>query len=366
MKNLILSILFLLIISSLSAQDGYYYLTHYEMNDEFCDSKINSMVFDQTSNLFLASRKGVAVFDGTNWRQVKDIPTNVLVLKSDSAHHVIYAGMKNEFGVITQDKYGRYCYKALIERKENAGTYNQIVLNDDVVLFYSSKTIYSVNRTNNKDISLLKNEGNNEYSGIFVRRASKEVDGEIKKTGTVYVNEKGKGICKYENGNLSLIPDGSKFKDCKILFYTTFNAYNIIFGTDENKLFLFGKKGIQQFSKNTEVRSFLEENILKDGLDFSQKYFVLSTLTGGCVLIDKETGKINYYVNYMSGLPDDEINSIAIDRNNCLWISHDEGLSSMDADLKIRDYSSYPGIYGNVNDVILKGKNLYVASDNGI
>jgi class 3 adenylate cyclase len=131
-------------------------------------------------------------------------------------------------------------------------------------------------------------------------------------------------------------------------------------------LYLFGKKGIYQFSKNTQVRSFLQENILRNGLDFNQEYFVLSTLTGGCVIIDKKYGKIKFHINYMSGLPDDEINAVVLDRFNALWISHDDGLSSLNPGQQIRDYSPYPGIYGNINDVTLQGDNLYVASDDGI
>jgi hypothetical protein len=230
----------ILIVYSVSAQDGYYYLSHYTINEKYSDRKINSIVFDTTSTLFLANRKGVAVFDGSTWSHVLNIPLNVLVLQLDSVHNRIYAGMKGEFGVISRDPYGRFMYEALIEYTDSNEEFNQIILNDDKLIFYSDRSIYEIQGNDLKNVFELENPDNLEYSGIFVRRSSREIDGEIKKVGTVYVNVKGKGICKSENGNLNLVPGGNKFKNTKILFYTTFNAYNIIFGTDDNKLFELG------------------------------------------------------------------------------------------------------------------------------
>ena len=68
----------------------------------------------------------------------------------------------------------------------------------------------------------------------------------------------------------------------------------------------------------------------------------------------------------MTGLPDDEIFAFSKDKNNSLWFSHEHGLSSCSLDLPVRDYTPYPGIYGNINDVLVKSNRLYVASNEGV
>jgi class 3 adenylate cyclase len=312
------------------------------------------MAFDHNSAILLASRKGVALFDGTSWKRIQNIPLNVLILKSDTVSQIIYAGLKNEFGYIFKDQLGVYKYKSLKQSVEGTGEFKQIIITNEEVFFYSDRSIFIVNKNNYSVIKKIKNINNDLYKGIIVRK------------NKIYINVKDIGICTFNGEKLVPHKSGKIFKNSELLFYTTFNNVNILVGTNENKLYVFNGKKFRQFSKNTQVRDFLEENILWNGLDFSQKYFVLSTLTGGCVVIDKVYGKIKYSINYMTGLPDDEIYAMAIDKNNALWIAHEHGLSNFNPDLNIRDYSSYPGIYGNINDVLIKGISIYVASNNGV
>jgi len=354
-KKIFISAIFLLILNSVvNSQEGHFYLNHYEIDETFVDSKVQSIAFDNNSVIFIASRKGVAIFDGISWKQVQNIPPNALALKADSSSQIIFAGLKGEFGYIYKDKKGTYQYVKIKQTDNNSNEFSQIIITDKDVFFYSKKKIFIINKNDYSDIKPLINDNNSQYAGIIIRK------------NKIYINVQGKGMFKLEENLLIPLKDGKKFKNCEILFYTSFNNPNIILGTDDNKLYLFNSTKFKQFSNGTQVRNFLNENILQNGLDFSGKYFVLSTLTGGCVIIDKIKGKIKYNINYMTGLPDDEIYSIATDKNKSLWIAHEHGLSSCDPDLNIKDYSSYPGIYGNINDIMIKGKNIYVASNSGV
>ncbi len=354
-KNHLILLTVLLLINSIAlSQEGHFYLSHYEINELYADNKIKSIAFDNNSSVLLASRKGVAIFNGTSWNRVQNIPSNVLTVKSDSTSQIIYTGLKNEFGYIFTDTLGIYKYVQLKQSEGITDVFSQIIVTEEEVFFYSNKSIFIVNKKDLSNIKKLKNEAGVEYSGILIRK------------NNIYINVKNKGVCKLEDNSLILHKDGKKFKNTKILFYTTFNNVNTLIGTNDNKLYLFNGKIFKQFSSKTEVRNFLKENILWNGLDFSKEYFVLSTLTGGCVIIDKIYGKIKYNINYITGLPDDEIYAITIDKNNSLWIAHEYGLSSCDLNLNIKNYSSYPGIYGNINDVIIKEKSIYAASNNGV
>jgi hypothetical protein len=350
----ILLIISLLIQLSSLAQDGHIYLSHYEIDESYTDSRIKSIAFDTWSSALLASRKGVAVFNGTDWARVQNVPANVLCLKANSSAQIIYTGLKDEFGFIFKDTLGRYKYEPIMQFEENTGEFSQIILTSDDVVFYSHKSIFMVSLEAHTRVTQLKNEANVSYSGIIIHK------------NQLFVNVKGKGVCKLTDNQLTPLKDGKRFKDKEILFSTTCNKIYELIGTNDNQLYFFNGNKFKPFSNRTEVRDFLNENILWNGFDFSEEYFAINTLTGGCVIIDKVYGKVKYNINYMTGLPDDEIYAMALDNNNALWMAHPHGISSCELDLSIRNYSPYPGIYGNINDVILRNRRVYVASNNGV
>jgi len=347
-------IISLLINTLVFSQDGHIYISNYEVNESYSNSRARSIAFDDQSSVLLASRKGVVVFNGTSWKRVQNIPANVLILKANASAEIIYTGLKNEFGYIFKDTLGAYKYHPIKQLDENTGEFNQIILTKNEAVFYSNKSIYFVDLKDHTKVRQLEKEDHTNYNGILIRK------------NQLYINVSGKGVCKFDGEKLILHKDGRKFRNSKILFNTTCNQVNILIGTNQNGLYLFNGKKFKQFLGRTQIRDFLKENILWNALDFSEDYFAINTLTGGCVIIDKVYGKIKYNINYMTGLPDDEIFAMAIDKNNALWIAHQHGLSSCDLELNIRNYSPYPGIYGNINDIMIKNNRIYVASNNGV
>ncbi|MGC9375016.1 MAG: SpoIIE family protein phosphatase [Bacteroidales bacterium] len=83
-------------------------------------------------------------------------------------------------------------------------------------------------------------------------------------------------------------------------------------------------------------------------------------------IVNKKTGKIVYTINYQNGLPDDEIYSLGLDNNNGLWLAHEFGISRVDFNLPIREYSHYPGLEGNLIASLWHNNQLYVATNEGV
>ncbi len=346
-------ILFSLFLNGFS-QEGYVFITNYKTDKSFTDSKVYAVEFNNISNLFLANRTGIAIFDGVTWNMVINGPMNSFALEADSTKQKIYVGAKDCFGYISAEKNGTYRYFPIQNFKYNLGDFTKILTTDDKIVFYSEKNIFIISKNNEKDNFQLKSEDHGLFSGIFTRK------------NNLYVNINGIGICKLENKDLKPLKNGQKFKDSRIHFSVYGNAKNIILGTDQNKIYIFDGQKFLQFSGFSEIRKFLEENILWDGIDISVEYFAVTTLTGGCVIINKEFGKIEQTINYQTGLPDDEIFSISKDNENGIWLTHEHGFSRFDPNIQIRNYSSYPGIYGNINDVLQKKDQLYVATNEGV
>ncbi|NJO89604.1 MAG: hypothetical protein HC831_12130 [Chloroflexia bacterium] len=139
----------------------------------------------------MASRKGVAVFNGTDWARVQNVPANVLCLKADSTAQIIYTGLKDEFGFIYKDTLGKYKYQAIKQFEENTGEFNQIILTSNQVIFYSAGSIFMVDLQDHTKVAQLKNDKNVRYSGLLIRK------------NQLYVNVVGTGVCKLSDNQVN-------------------------------------------------------------------------------------------------------------------------------------------------------------------
>ena len=89
-------------------------------------------------------------------------------------------------------------------------------------------------------------------------------------------------------------------------------------------------------------------------------------LEGGALVVEKKSGKIKFTINYINGLPDDEIFAIGVDNNNGLWLSHQFGLTRADMQLPIDNFSIYPGLKGNLITSLWHKNELYIATSEGV
>lgn len=92
----------------------------------------------------------------------------------------------------------------------------------------------------------------------------------------------------------------------------------------------------------------------------------LSTLKGGVVFLNPTSGKIDQIINYQSGLPDNEVYAMALDREKSIWIAHKDGFTLVSPGLFFRNFSSYPGLKGDLLSVINYNDTLYVGTSLGL
>ncbi len=354
LHTILTAVIILLFFSPLFSQEGHIYISNFDVDNAQLDSKITSIEFDEAGLAYVAGRKGVAVFDGEKWEQIKQIPNNVNEIKYDTATKKMFIGLKNEVGELIRCNNGSYQYNSLYKFFRTGLVFNKICLSKDKAYFYSEKLVFSVDKSNPELFDSISAPGKANFTGIILRKNS------------VYVNISGKGFHRINGVTLKPINTPSELKYSTVLFSTGFNSKNILFGTNKNKIYLFNGQKFVQFAEHTEIRDFLHENILWDGIDFSGKYFAVTTLTGGCAIIDKSYGKIINVINYQTGLPDDEIFTIAKDINQGLWLAHEHGVSRCDPDLPLKYYSTYPGLSGNINDILVKQGVLYAATSEGL
>jgi class 3 adenylate cyclase len=341
-------------IYALSAQNGHLYITNFDIDEKHSHHRINDIKFNESNVAFIANKYGVASFNGMIWNKIDKIPSNVIAMKIDTSTNHIYLGLKNEIGYLKPTINGVFEYHKIHAFKKEIGDFSQVTITNQLVVFYNDKSINLIEKTNPAKIVQFNSKDYGNFAGIF------------QFNNKVFVNIRHKGLFEIYNLNLKKFGANKLFKDERIRFYTSYNKTKIILGTSSNRIYLFDGNKFVQFAEFTEIRNFLDDNILWDGIDLSPKYFAVSTLNGGCAVIDKIYGKIVYIIDHNSGLPDDEIFDIAIDKNNGLWLAHEKGLSRCDINLPIRNYSSYAGLSGAINDILRVKNKVYVATNNGV
>lgn len=332
------------------AQEGSSYITNFNLSESVYSNQNWSIVQDHDEVMLFANRRGILTYDGAYWQEVS-VPDIIFTMAGDPRKNRIYAGCRNGFGFLSKDEKGIYNYTELSTTLKNAVEISSLELTSDAVYFYNNETINRCLLDNLSNMRQWTTSPNNPFAGM------------LKFKDKIYVLVSGKGLYVVENDSLQAVK-GAVSTPGEILFSVPFDQTHIMVGTGSDELFLFDGKTFTKFV--FEGQKQVIENILSTGVELNDNEIVISTVTGGCLIVDKKTGATKQSINYRTGLPDDELYAMGKDRNNGLWLSHEYGLSRIDNNLPVRNYSSYPGLEGNLNSVAVKGGTIYIATSQGV
>ena len=351
MRKIIITYITLIFLSAATshAQEGTPFITHFEEVKEL--ETQNWSITQSNENIMLfANRRGILTFDGQSWNQVK-LPYIPLVVKKNPFNQKVYVGANNNYGILTKNNKGLYEYQSLVSDTVDVGLITKIKFTDSTIFFYGEQTITRHSLTN-QDKYKRWNAGNKSFTGIVLTAKN------------TFFNVSGEGLYRLESDTLFPIVTGFYTENSEILFSLPYNDQRVIVGTDDSKLYTFD--GIKYYNYNINDDGYLKESILADAVMISDTLIAFATLYGGVEIVNKQTGKIVYTINYQNGLPDDEIYSLGLDNNNGLWLSHAFGISRVDFNLPVRNFSTYPGLEGNLIASLWHNNQLYVATNEGV
>lgn len=340
----------LLSFAVVSAQKGNLFITSYDL-EKVLDKQVFSICEDSYQNMLFATRKGILFFDSESWDVIStpDIP---LVIRKDLTGSRIFVGCRNDCGYLERQPEGHYIYASFLTDSIKPGDITGIKQTSLHVYFYSTAGVIRVNKMYPDEQDFILPDSATYYNGI------------IGFGENIYVNVFPDGI-KAINGT-DTVPsiDQHLIGREQILFSIPINDNNVLIGTGSNALFLFDGSYLTPYK--IEDQAYLNESYLVDGISLDNNNFVVSTILGGCLMIDKSTGKTLYTINNQTGLPDDEIYALGFDSNKGIWLSHTYGLSRVDPFMPVKNYNTYPGIIGYLFSSTVFNNTLYVSAYNGI
>jgi len=348
-KSLYLFVLIILFAPSLFAQKGTPFITHFDEAKKI-ESQNWAISQDDQNVMLFANRKGILSFDGHAWKLIS-LPYIPFTLKKSPYRDRVYVGANNNYGYLERDPKGFIEYTSLSDSAE-IGIITRILFTDTTIFFYGDQTITRHNRNNPSEFKRWKAKKFNPFTGMLTTREN------------TFFNVFGEGLYRLESDTLFPLVTGFYTKDSEILFSLPYSESRVLVGTDDSKLYTFD--GIKYYNYNINDEGYLKESVLADGQIISDTLYAFGTLYGGVEVVNKITGKIVYTVNYQNGLPDDEIYALGLDNNNGLWITHGFGVSRVDFSLPVRNYSTFPGLSGNLLSSVWHNNQLYVATSNGV
>jgi serine phosphatase RsbU (regulator of sigma subunit) len=350
MKKIFALISLLILYLPLKAQDGARLLTNYKESTEI-ENQNWAICQDDNNVMLFANRRGILSYDGQSWNYIS-MPTMPYSLKYDPDKKRVFVGGDNNYGYMARDEKGIYKYFSISGDSSSVGLISKIIYTDTTVYFYGDQCISRHNiRTGNLE-RRFRPKDRESFTGMFITPKS------------TYINVITHGLFKLEHDSLfPVITDSLSLYD-EILFSLPYDSLNVLLGRNNGELSLFD--GSQYTGYQIQDEGYLRQNILSEGLSISDSLYAFSTLEGGVLVVEKRSGKIKYTINYINGLPDDEIFALGADNNHGLWLSHQYGLTRADMQLPIDNFSIYPGLKGNLITSLWHNNELYIATSEGV
>lgn len=325
-------------------------LTHYGDKRDI-ENQSWAICQDENNVMMFANRRGISTFDGQSEGLIQ-IPTIPGSLGYCNTNRRVYVGGENNYGYLNRDEKGNYLFVSLLKERDGIGLITKIIFTDTTVYFYGEQSISRHNLQTGELEMRLYMKDNNPFTGMFNTQKN------------TFINVSSGGLYRLESDTLFPIVTGYKLENEEVLFSLPYDDKMVLLGLGNDSLYLFD--GIRFIPYRIEDDGYLKQNGLSDGISISDTLYAFSTFGGGAIVVSKRSGALRKTINYLRGLPDDEIFAMGTDNNNGLWLSHQYGLTRAELILPVGDFTMYKGLTGNLMSSLWHNNKLYVATSEGV
>ncbi|MFM1874920.1 MAG: hypothetical protein RL266_657 [Bacteroidota bacterium] len=343
-------IVLLFLASSFAAfgQNGLPFMTDIELNRQFNDSRISSIVQDGEKSMLFSTSRGLIKFDGSAWQRISTpSPTQRVVYHPMSKR--IFVGLKQGVVEVSRSDSGTYEVKS-IPGIDSRQPFSQILCTDQDIFLLSDNEMFSLSPLEDKPAERFAFP-DKLISGSFIH------DGQLY---LIYYQE---GLFRWSGSKLIAIGNDKTLGDEQMLFSFE-TAQGTFVGFESDMLYQFKNDAFKPVKAH--LQRFLSENLLSDGLALNDSLMALSTLAGGAIVVNINSHELEYRFDYSTGAKDNEIFCLGQDGDDGLWLAYEDGLTRVDLLQPVRSFSGYPGLEGNITTSLMANGQLHVGTGNGV
>ena len=331
------------------------FVNNYTADDYGAEKQNFSIIQDKRGLIYVANiDEAVLVFDGTQWNRIS-VPNTPVISLCKAFNDTIYVGAKNDFGYLepTLDfglKYHSFKDKVPEHQRIFGKIWQVDYAKDSTIIFLSSDYLffYKNGRLSKLSIdSIAKNS-------LFLRM--------FKIRDEIYFSLKYKGLYKYDKGSLRFIPESEKlwptmtmlpYPSEQILIFSFFDGF-----------FLYSKKGIKKIK--TPIDNYLIRNVYR-AIPLTNRYYAFALVKGGVLITDLMFRPIQM-LDLNSGLFNDKVQNLFLDKDNDLWLALDNGIASVHlfSPFTLFDYNYGFKKSTKIFNALLYKDTLYIANSDGL
>jgi hypothetical protein len=348
MRFLLIFLSIVALTTRVCSQSGDYFLSQYTPNDERIDYLSYGMAQDKFGLLYFTNKNGVLEFDGKHWFIVN---TPGAVYTIATLENEVFAAGIFGFGKLQYNEAGQRVFQKLSDTlKEGKDIFGSLVVGD-FIYFLNEQHVFIHAVTTGETTTITSTPAQGIFTHVF--RLENEV----------FIQSE-TGLWKVDKNGLTPAPFPWNASDP-----ISFSAYQAttqqkIIGTESGKLYLAKSGQIQNLSLTNAAR--LISSVMVNATWLSEQKVAIGTLRGGVFFVDISTGTIEEITDYQSGLPDNEVYALFVDRNQGVWVAHDYGFTRIAPHLPFRSYNHYPGLQGNLLCAISWDGTVYVGTTVGL
>ena len=293
-------------------------------------SQVFASGFDHRGIFYAANSGGVLEYDGAHWRRITVPGTTFLYGLSVASDGVIYVGGIGQIGLIREDAAGGKEFVSLLDH-----------LPPEELPF--TQEIWEVNATSEGvffggNTKVLRwHEGRLD---VFTPETDSVIF-DCWSGSRLFVQGIGRGLYRLEDDRLKLVSDDPVVREETICGVIDWEDDSVLIATKSDGLYLLGPRGLERFE--TEVDTFLREQVLNKMILLSSGRLALGTFNGGVAVIDRH-GRFEHLFDESAHLPNQTIVHLTEDREGGLWCSLGNGLARVDLQSPMTFYDRSNGL----------------------
>ncbi len=364
---LLIIIIFIPLGFSEECQRGSYFIRNYTPEEYRGFPQVWAVIQDKRGIMYFGSSDGIIEFDGIKWDIIKIRDNKTIRDLEIDSNGIIYVGAIGDFGYLSFTESGKTIYKSLVPLLKNSNrNINNIfeihTLSSGVYFIEENKIFrYYNNKIEIIPVSL-RSKGTvindmifaQDDSGLKVIFANKI----LSLPQTEIFNRKKAGrvlILPYDSGRVLILSDriGSFIYDISYVKKIKKISFPVI----------KTKRILHRFY--TDIDAYIKKHGIYTGKRLTNNLYAIAPFEGGLIIMNKK-GKIINFIDESSGLQNNIVFDIFVDKSNNIWVTLNNGISFIETGSPITFFGSKKGLKNLVLDIIKYKDKIFVSSMDGL
>lgn len=298
--------------------------------------------------MYFANNQGLLEFDGHNW-ELHGVAgyTNVRsVLATEEGK--IYVGLSDNFGYFDTDSTGRKQFYSLLHLLPDE--HRNI---DEIWRIHntSSGVIYQTF----SNLIVLKN------NTVKIFKAPSKFNYSFHINNSLYVVDWNEGVLEFKNGKFYRLKGTSNLPNSEVASIMPFGK-ELMIATTGKGIFIY--KNNQLHKWETPASDFLFEHQIYSALRLDENYIAFGTIQKGLLVCDNE-GNIVTQVDKLTGLQNNTILCMELDKSSNLWLGTNNGIDLININSPISQLG-YNLDFGSGYTSAIHKNILYLGTNQGL